>query len=169
MTNPRARIVKPNSHSQEVPAGMPTVFLAGSIDNGAAEPWQPRVEAALTDLDVVVFNPRRDDWDPAWRQDVSDAGFAHQVNWELDRIASSDVLLFYFSPAGPAPITLMEIGTLTHRTDFRAVVCCPPGYWRRGNVQVLCSRIGIPVLDSLDEAVERVRTELRLVAEERLS
>jgi hypothetical protein len=157
------KIIKPEHEDQEPLVGYPKLFLAGSIDNGTAEPWQPRAEAAFSDLEVTIFNPRRENWDAALKQDISDPVFAYQVNWELDRMDQSDVLLFYFSPAGPAPITLMEIGTLAYRKDFRAVVCCPPGYWRRGNVQIMCSRLGIALVDTLEEAFALVRAEILAV------
>lgn len=43
------------------------VFLAGSIEMGQAEQWQERVVHALSDAgDLVILNPRRDDWG-SWR------------------------------------------------------------------------------------------------------
>ena len=56
------------------------VFLAGSIDMGKAEDWQPFVTERLSDLPISIFNPRRDDWDSTWVQDISNKQFAEQVN-----------------------------------------------------------------------------------------
>jgi hypothetical protein len=61
---------------------------------------------------------------------------------------------FYFHPATKAPITLMELGIAgamysaknpTFRTE-EIIVCCPDGYWRKGNVEVVCRRFGIAKL-----------------------
>ncbi len=52
---------------------LPSVFLAGSIDMGAADDWQRRFEEALADVPGVVLNPRRDAWEPTWRQSIEDA------------------------------------------------------------------------------------------------
>ena len=38
--------------------GQPSVFLAGSIDMGAAEDWQAEVTRRLADLDVAVLKDR---------------------------------------------------------------------------------------------------------------
>ncbi|MEM7798371.1 MAG: nucleoside 2-deoxyribosyltransferase domain-containing protein, partial [Chloroflexota bacterium] len=38
----------------------PSIFLAGSIEMDKAEDWQSRLTASLSDLDLVIFNPRRD-------------------------------------------------------------------------------------------------------------
>jgi len=48
------------------PASLPpkwqgyNVFLAGSIEMGAAPDWQADVENQLADLDIAIYNPRRD-------------------------------------------------------------------------------------------------------------
>jgi len=47
-------------------ATLPSLFLAGSIEMGYAEPWQSEVEAAFQQTDVVILNPRRDAWDSGW-------------------------------------------------------------------------------------------------------
>ena len=152
------KVIKPRSEDQRHPSGNRKLFLAGSIDNGTAEDWQRVVEQQISDLPVTVYNPRRDDWNPDLRQDISEPEFAYQVNWELDNIEAADVLFFYFSPGGPAPITLMELGTAAK--SAKVIVCCPDGYWRKGNVQVLCQRNEIPLYDDLESAVRHLRIHL---------
>ncbi len=59
------------------------------------------------------------------------------------------------------PITFMEFGLFAN--SGKCVVACPEGYRKRGNVQVVCERYGIQVLDSavgLEEAVVKKLTEL---------
>ena len=76
----------------DFPADVVSVFLAGSIEMGTAEDWQSSIAARLGDMDIVILNPRRDDWDATWRQSVDDPQFRGQVEWELDgldRAASS--------------------------------------------------------------------------------
>ena len=160
------RIIKPNSATQSPLRGSLGIFLAGSIDNGTAEEWQAVVEqqiASVTATPLTIFNPRRDDWDTSLKQDISNPDFSYQVNWELDRLDEAHVVLFHFSPGGPAPITLMELGYIIGKHDPQDVfVSCPEGYWRRGNVQVMCSRAGIPVHDTLGNAVNAMIKELSL-------
>lgn len=135
-----------------------SVFLAGSIDMGDAIDWQEEVTRALSGLDVAVFNPRRDDWDESWEQDISNPQFREQVEWELAHMDRCDVMCVYFDPKGKAPITLMELGL--HARDDKVIVCCPEGYWRRGNVQVVCTRYGIPLVDDLPALISAVRERL---------
>jgi hypothetical protein len=148
-------VVLPNSEGQSVHDDATVVFLAGSIDEGRAEKWQDQVVDALAALDVVALNPRREDWNADLRQDIDEPEFVRQVDWELDGIERADVVLFHFSPAGPAPISLLELGKTTG-LGKRIVVSCPEGYWRRGNVQVVCRRAGVPTHASLQDAIDEL-------------
>ena len=139
-------------------AGARSVFLAGSIDMGSAVDWQAEMTSALEDLPVSVFNPRRDDWDSSWVQDISDPQFNEQVTWELDHMDRATVIAVYFDPNGKAPITLMELGL--HAREGKVVVCCPEGFWRRGNVQMVCARYDIPLVDTLEELISETRNRL---------
>lgn len=142
-------------HPAPVTTGAFTIFLAGSIDMGAAINWQQKVTEALAHRDdVVLFNPRRDEWDAGWEQDITNPLFREQVTWELDHLDRADLVAVYFDPNGKAPITLMELGL--HATSGKCLVACPPGYWRRGNVQIVCERFGIPLLDNLDDFINAI-------------
>ncbi len=43
-----------------------SIFLAGSIEMGKATPWQDKLVSDLSDSNVVIYNPRRTDWDENW-------------------------------------------------------------------------------------------------------
>jgi hypothetical protein len=135
--------------------GVPTVFLAGSIEQGQAGDWQASFTGALDDLDVGVLNPRRDEWDASWAQEMANPRFREQVEWELAGQERADVIAMHFDPAMRAPITLLELG-LFARSD-KVVVCCPSGFWRKGNVEVVCARYGVPLLNTLPALVAEVR------------
>lgn len=143
--------------------GWHAVFLAGSIEMGAAELWQPRVGKILSDSgEVVVFDPRRDEWDASWVNSASNDVFCEQVNWELDGIEHADTVLFYFDPNTKSPITLAELGFVCGSFDKSAVVICPDGFWRKGNVDVMCERYGLDTAHSLEEAAEFILERIRL-------
>ncbi|MBI1374962.1 MAG: hypothetical protein GC159_19770 [Phycisphaera sp.] len=136
----------------------PSVFLAGSIDMGAAEDWQSQMEHALADLDAMIFNPRRPDWDASWEQSITNAQFRQQVEWELDGLERATVVAMCFTADSQAPITLLELG-LCARSQ-KLVVYCPHGYWRRGNVEVVCDHYGLALVSSFEELIEEVRLRL---------
>lgn len=139
----------------------PWVFLAGSIEQGVAVDWQETVTQALADLDVHVLNPRRDAWDPTWEQRASNPQFREQVEWELNALAMSDLIVMYFDPATKSPITLLELGL--HCRDKHLVLGCPDGFWRKGNVEIVCERVKVPVQNSLDDLVSASRVFLNLL------
>jgi nucleoside 2-deoxyribosyltransferase len=136
------------------------IFLAGSIDMGKAENWQERLERELAEYedDVVICNPRRDDWDSTWVQSINNPQFNEQVTWELENIEDADLVVFYFDPNGQAPITLMELGFVAG-SEIPAIVCCPDGYWRKGNVEMICDRYGIPLCSNIDDFIALIKEE----------
>lgn len=129
------------------PTDRPIVFLAGSIEMGAARQWQEQAAAAFAECDVTVLNPRRDSWDSGWEQSAGNPAFREQVSWELDGLERADLILFYFDPTTKSPISLLELGIAKNR---RVLVCCPDGFWRKGNVDIVCERFGIATFGDLD-------------------
>lgn len=126
----------------------PWVFLAGSIEMGTAVNWQEQLTELLANYRGTILNPRRDAWDSSWVQDIKNPQFKEQVDWELDALRTSDHILMYFDPETKSPITLLELG-LSARSG-KLFVACPPGFWRRGNVQIVCQRMGIPLFEDWD-------------------
>lgn len=137
-----------------------TVFLAGSIEMGKAEDWQAVIPELFKDRDKLTFlNPRRDDWDSSWEQKESNLQFSKQVNWEMDMLDACDIIFMYFSPETKSPISLLELGL--YAKSHKMIVCCPDEFWRKGNVDIVCSRYGIPVYNTLEAAIGRLRTRLK--------
>ena len=145
---------QPYDHIDHV---LPRIFLAGSIEMGVADNWQTRVAIDMSKYDVVLLNPRRDDWDSSWRQSINDPEFNQQVTWELDGIDGADIVIFYFDPSTKSPITLMELGLVAHSIGH-IIVCCPDGFWRKGNVEMVCNRYHIPLFNSYYEMITRLIT-----------
>src|SRR5687767_2483934 len=116
-----------------LPPALPSVFLAGSIEMGAAGDWQAEFETRLADLDVVILNPRRDEWDASWVQSIDHPQFRGQVEWELDGQEQATHIAMYFAAETKAPITLLELGLFAR--SGKVVVGCPLGFWRRGNIE----------------------------------
>jgi hypothetical protein len=136
----------------------PSVFLAGSIEMGAAVDWQSQLIAALAEMPIRIYNPRRPDWDSSWKQTRDDPRFREQVEWELDHLERADVIALYLDPATKSPISLLELGLFAD--SDKLIVCCPEGFWRKGNVDIVCERYGINHCDNFPELVCRVRNNL---------
>ena len=142
-------ILKPPA-SIHIDNTQPSVFLAGSIEMGRAEDWQAYITERLTGF--LIYNPRRDDWNPDWEQRIDNPPFKEQVEWELDALDKADAIIMYLSPGTYSPISLLELGL--HATSGKLAVICPEGFWRKGNVDIVCERFQITQLKNLDEAVD---------------
>lgn len=134
------------------------VFLAGSIEMGVAEKWQEKVIAALSDKPIRFLNPRREDWDSSWKQDIDNDNFVEQVIWELSSLEMAQIVIMYFDPNTKSPISLLELGL--HAKEQKLVVLCPEGFWRKGNVDVVCEYYGINQVDTFDELIEFIRSTI---------
>lgn len=137
------------------------IFLGGSIDMGAAENWQDRLVKDLADYDdedVILLNPRRDDWDSSWVQDPTPGTqFYEQVAWELEEQENAEGIVYYFAADSKAPITLLELGLFG---KGNAIVCCPKEFYRYGNVKMVCDRYGIIMVETYDELVQFLKNAI---------
>lgn len=139
--------------------GSQTVFLAGSIDMGKAIDWQTQVVNAFAHDNVTFWNPRRGDWDSSWKQEITFAPFREQVEWELVALEKADVIVVCFDPKGQAPITLLELG-LHAKSGKPMIVCCPKGFWRKGNVDIVCAKYGLKQVNTVENLIEALRSHL---------
>ncbi|NER16630.1 nucleoside 2-deoxyribosyltransferase domain-containing protein [Spongiivirga citrea] len=134
------------------------VFLAGSIESDKAERWQETIINALKDNAITILNPRRASWDNSWEQSINNTEFKEQVNWELMGLEQCDMVIMYFDPSTKSPISLLELGLFAQ--SGKLVVCCPDGFWRKGNVDVVCKRYTVDQVDSLEELINKIKTKL---------
>ena len=129
------------------------IFLAGSIEMGKAENWQEKIANQLSDYDnVIILNPRRDDWNNTWVQDIRHTEFRTQVEWELSCLEQADIIVFNFIPDTISPISLLELGKFAD--SAKTVVLCPDGYFRKGNIDIFCKRYSISQVNSTDALIE---------------
>jgi hypothetical protein len=158
-----ATVIKPPA-PLEFDASLPSVFLAGSIEMGTAEDWQGQFEQALSDLDVVILNPRRDRWDSSWQQSIDNTPFRAQVEWELDGLDRASAIAMYFAAETKSPITLLELGL--YAPSGKLLVCCPKSFWRRGNVEIVCARYNVPMVEKLADLIQLFR--MRVISDSSL-
>lgn len=151
-------------HSYAAHQGKASVFLGGSIEMGKAVDWQKQIAEALSSSDILILNPRRDNWDSSWEQSIDNPQFREQVEWELDALDAADVVVFYFDANTKSPITLMELGLHAAENPEKVVVCCPEGFWRKGNVDIVCRRYGVAQVDTVEALAKAVVSRLKKAA-----
>lgn len=144
------QIIKPDSEDQKAIYDK-KIFLAGSIEMGAAVDWQKEVEAVFANHffkernnSATVYNPRRINWDSSWEQSIDNEQFRNQVEWELNRLFQSNLIFMYLDENTKSPISLLELGL--YAQDTKLVVVCGENFWRRGNVEVTCNYFDVPLI-----------------------
>jgi len=139
-----------------------SIFLAGSIEMDKAKRWQDDFVKEFEKLEksygkgekYVLLNPRRDDWDSSWKQEISNAQFYQQVEWELTFLERADYKVFYFAENTMSPVTLLELGRFSE--DGQSFVLVEDGYLRKGNVDIFCHRYRIPVFNSIEAIIKEI-------------
>lgn len=140
----------------------PWLFLAGSIEMGAAAHWQKAMIEGLADVTGTIFNPRRTDWDSSWVQRASNRQFHRQVSWELMTMDMADYVFFNFCDDTKSPISLLELGICSISKPEVTIVRATANFWRFGNIEVVCERAEhqIPIIHSLDQALRYLEARL---------
>jgi hypothetical protein len=154
----KSQVIKPTSSNQSQ-ENYPGIFLAGSIDMGSSVDWQTEVQEKLDDCEVTFLNPRREEWDSSWEQRATNPQFNHQVNWEMSNLLDADIIFMNILPESKSPITLLELGL--HANSSRLMVCCPDGFYKKGNVEVVCHRHNIPLFNDFETAVAALRSRIK--------
>lgn len=133
------------------------LFLAGGISD--CPDWQKSATAALDDLNVTVFNPRRNNF-PLHDLNAE----AEQVGWEYRHLRRVHLVMFWIpeSPITHQPIDLYELGMLVGEGG-PLVVGTDPGYVRRTNAvtQLALARPELQVHATLPDTLEAIRAAIR--------
>jgi hypothetical protein len=84
------------------------------------------------------------------------------VEWELDMLDAADIVVMYLAAGTKSPISLLELGLYARSGKLK--VCCPEGFWRRGNVEVVCRRYRVPLFATLDDLIDDLKVHSRQTA-----
>jgi hypothetical protein len=150
-------IVKPPQHYNP---DRPSVFLAGSIEQGKAEDWQVKVAQEIDSDQVIVYNPRRDRWTELDQKQLDD-----QIMWEQRYLFKSSFGFFYFAPDTTSVVSMLELGQVLESTRYSGeasyqFIAVHPKYFRRENIKFTCGKYGVAVFDSVDMATYFLKRRL---------
>jgi len=135
---------------------------------GNAEDWQTKAIDYFRRVipignSIDFYNPRRPDWDSSWVQDLNSPNFYEQVSWELDHLLAADFIYMYFDPSTQSPISLLELGMFAN--SGKMVVCCPNGFYRKGNVDIVCQKMQVPLFTNFEASLIALRNRIGEYAE----
>ena len=154
------QIIKPDSQSQYQIHDV-SVFIAGTISNGAASDWAKKVEEYFEKKNISLYNPRRDSWIGSFEQRKSNEVFNIQVNWEIDNIKDVDAIFFYFESNSVSPITIGELyylcGMLECNEEKDIIVYCPDDFNKKGNIEIMCDKYNIPIFNDFHSSLDALR------------
>ncbi len=134
-------------------AGLPNfLFLGGGITG--TPNWQMVMVELLKDTNLVLVNPRRDDFD------VNDPTMTEkQIKWEYNYLKLAAGRLFWFPCETLCPITLFELGKFIEKAE-PLFVGCHPDYQRKKDLEIqigLARPWNTDISYSLDGLADRVK------------
>ncbi len=129
------------------------VFLAGTISESKID-WQKNIVENISG-NITFYNPKRLIWDKTWEQKISNPQFKQQVVWELKHLEKADIVIMYLEEDTISPISLLEFGL--YARSGKMVVYCPEGFWRKGNVDVVCEMYNIPQVEKFEELITLIK------------
>lgn len=149
-----------------IPENHISLFLGGSIENGKADLWQDKLSETLMNKfkNIIILNPRRENWNSTLKQDLTNPEFYEQVEWEYNSLERSDYILIYFQPNTYSPISLMELGLFA--PNKKVIVCCPEGFWRKGNVDFICKKFGLIVIEHYEDIISILEADKKIMIKE---
>ena len=133
-----------------------SVFLAGGITN--CPDWQQEVVKGLSDLPIIIFNPRRANFP------INDPNAAlEQITWEYNKLNRCDLICYWFAKETVQPIVLFELGRFVHSLK-PIIIGIHPEYPRIQDVKIQ-TRLARPAFSSfvysLDEYIKQIRHSLK--------
>jgi len=136
-----------------------SIFLAGTIEMGISEDWQSNIIKELEDYKVDIYNPRRKEWNSDWKQEINNPKFNEQVNWELNGLNMCNIIVMNFLKDSKSPISLLELGL--YASSGKLLVCCPDGFYRKGNVEIVCSHYDIPLFNTINDLMKKIKEKIK--------
>ena len=138
------------------------LFLAGGI-SGCPD-WQSEMVKLLEDTDLIIYNPRRDDFDTS-NLSLSE----QQIEWEYKHLNRSHWISFWFPCETLCPITLYELGVwanCTNTNTYDVFVGCHPDYARKFDVvkQLSLMNPRIEVVFSLEELANQIKEQKKTLS-----
>lgn len=144
-----------------------SLFLAGGITN--CPNWQKELVELLKDTDLIIFNPRRENFP------IDDPKAVYeQIKWEYKYLANCKNISFWFSSGSLNPIVLFEYGRWSyiakkffqyHRKVFVGI---DPEYERRQNVEIQTKLLDpaedtLKIVYSLEDLANQIKKELNII------
>ncbi len=130
------------------------IFLAGGISN--CKDWQCELKDYLKDEDVVLFNPRRDNFT------LNKKNSMKQIEWEFNSFKKSNAVSFWFTHETLCPITLFELGKESE-LSIPVFVGIDPKYVRRLDleIQLKLLRPEIKIVYSIKDLAKQLKNWIR--------
>ena len=133
-----------------------SIFLAGSIEMGKANPWHNAVASQIarrTNQPIAFYNPRRtEDFTPDMEEE--------QIKWEQERLTSCDYIFMHIQGDTKSPISLLEFGEFIG--TGKLFIDVPKDFYRYNNILLTAEQAGFPnrVSNDIDANIAKITDQI---------
>ncbi|WP_405414549.1 nucleoside 2-deoxyribosyltransferase domain-containing protein [Maribacter sp. Asnod1-A12] len=120
-----------------------SIFLAGSMDHKQEVSWRDEISAEFGTYSI--FDPTNNNHDHLNVKEMK-----RHINWELNALQLSDMILLNFLPNALSPISLIELGLYVN--SEKLIVICPKEFYKSNYVHTLCDKYNTPIFNNITEA-----------------
>jgi len=120
-----------------------SIFLAGSMDHKQEGSWRDEISAEFGMYSI--FDPTNNNHDHLNTKEMK-----RHINWELNALQLSDIILLNFLPDALSPISLVELGMYVRSNKL--IVICPQEFYKSNYVHTLCEKYNTPIFNNITEA-----------------
>lgn len=142
--------IKPSRTSRHAPV----ISLTGPISSKRERCWQLPVAEDLRARGFQVRTPLEKRWLSEWLEHTGEPVFQRNVASNFQDLDESDEILMHFTEDSLAPTSLLQFGRYVH--SGKLTVSCERGFWRRGNLEIMCGLYGVPLFESQRDGVEHL-------------
>ena len=128
-----------------------SIFLAGSMDHKQEGSWRDEISAEFGTY--PIFDPTNTKHDQLNPEEMK-----RHIDWELDALQLSDMILLNFLPNALSPISLVELGLYVN--SKKLIVICPKEFYKSSYVHTLCEKYNTPIFNNIKEAKTLLKNSL---------
>lgn len=133
--------------------GYVSIFICGSINCGELDAsFQHVIIESVKNKPYIFYNPKSDVFNSSYIEYKANIQFKEQVEWELNALKESDIIIMYFGENTKSPINLLELGLFA--SSNKLIVCCENGFLEKVKVDIICEVYGIKQVDTLDNLIK---------------
>ncbi|CAM1372061.1 nucleoside 2-deoxyribosyltransferase domain-containing protein [Tenacibaculum xiamenense] len=128
------------------------VFLAGSMCIDKEDDWRKNVIKNFANV-FDFIDPTNENHNL-----LNDSQMEHHINWELEGLELSDIILMNLLPESKSPISMVELGL--YARSNKLIICCPENFYQYRYIKTLAKKYNVALFTELEKGIQHLKKEI---------